>query len=320
MGGVFVSGGMMDWIGVGLCMAAGFFWAGCGVAAQHFFQHSAVSAMELTAFRMLCAAGLFALMGRHGGGWHRCGEALRRWPRLWLSVAFYGLAGLMAMHFTYFEAIAEGNAAAATVIQYTCPAMVIGWLAFRRRQWPRRGDAAAVVLALAGTVLLVTGGRLDVLAVPAACAVWALLSAVFFAVSAAFPKPLLKVLPECCLLALGMAIGAAAAWALDAPEDLKAFFAPEVLFDTAAIILGGTVLSFFCYNAGLARLSPEQASLTATIEPVVSVVMCHFLFGTEFSLPALAGIGLVLGGIVMPALWREETAGAAKEEAGRSDL
>lgn len=69
---------------------------------------------------------------------------------------FYGL-GLMLMQHTYFAGIGAGNAAVATVIQYICPALVICWVALRRKKVPGMGDMFAVVLAVGGVFLLATG-------------------------------------------------------------------------------------------------------------------------------------------------------------------
>ena len=159
----------MHLIAILLVMTAGIMWAGCGLAAQDFFQKSTHDSMDLTVFRMFCASGIMLLVtiakGQLKDSWRKLGQH----PSLWWGLIFYGVVGLMLMHYTYFASIAAGNAAAATVIQYTCPAMVILWVSFQKRRLPLAGELAAVVLAIIGVLLLVTGGDVSRLSVPADC-------------------------------------------------------------------------------------------------------------------------------------------------------
>lgn len=73
------------------------------------------------------------------------------------------------MHYTYFEAIAYGNAATATVVLYSCPAMVICYNAIRHRKLPSKEEVITVFLAVGGTYLLVTGGDAAKLSVSFLC-------------------------------------------------------------------------------------------------------------------------------------------------------
>lgn len=292
-------------------MTAGVMWAASGVAAQHFFAHSALNAMDLTTFRMFCTSAIMVGVTVFKGKWKKNWAVMKAHPSYWLQFLFYGLVGLMAMYFAYFEAIDLGNAAVVTVLQYTCPAMVICWLAFRNRAWPDRGSAIAVVLAVAvlavaGTFFLVTGGRLDALSVSKECLYWAMASAVFYAIAAVFPKHLLGKVDNSFLLAWGMLFGAIASWLLTENLNFLDFFHADLLLDLFAIIVCGTAVAFICYNAGLAYLSADQASITTTVEPVASVIMSYFLFGTTFGLVEGMGIVMIVAAIAMPALLRKK--------------
>ena len=292
----------MKLVAILLVLVAGITWAGCGLAAQDFFRKSSLDAMDLTVFRMFCASGM--MLGVTIAK-RKLGEGLRalvRRPMLWLELAFYGIVGLMLMHYTYFASIASGNAAAATVIQYTCPALVIIGVSVFERRFPSRGELSAVVLAVFGVFLLVTGGDLSRLSVPAECVYLGLASAVFFAVCCTYPKHLLAELDNSLLLAIGMFIGAIAAFAADPLGDFSGFFEEKVLFDVVWIVICGTVIAFTCYNAGLRYLSESQASVTATVEPAVSVIASYFLFDTHFGGWQGLGILMVILAIVAPVL------------------
>lgn len=288
-------------------MTAGVMWAASGVAAQHFFAHSELDAMDLTTFRMFCTSAIMVGVTVCKGKWRKNWAVMKEHPLYWWRFLFYGLVGLMAMHFAYFEAIDLGNAAVVTVLQYTCPAMVICWLAFRNRKWPDRGSAIAVVLAVAGTgtFFLVTGGRLDALSVSKECLYWSIASAIFYAIAAVFPKHLLGKVDNSFLLAWGMLFGAIASWFMTDHLNFLDFFHADLLLDLFAIIVCGTAVAFICYNAGLAYLSADQASITTTVEPVASVIMSYFLFGTTFGFIQGMGIAMIVAAIAMPALMRK---------------
>ncbi|MBR1552782.1 MAG: EamA family transporter [Schwartzia sp.] len=277
-------------------------WAGSGTAAQHFFAHSEQSALALSNIRMSLAGLLLLAVAWQSGGLARGVKVLREKPRLLLDLVLYAAIGIFLVQFSYFQGISLGNAAAATVIEYTCPAMVICWEAIRAWKWPKPGEAAAVVMASLGIFLLVTGGDTEKLLVPLACVLWCLLSSACFAFAAIYPRHLLLEFDPYFLLAAGLLIGGAGSSFFVETLDWRPFFAPEVVFDICFIVVGGTALAFVLFNAGLLYLSPEQATVTATIEPAASVFLASVIFGTRFGAAELFGVGLVLVAILMPIL------------------
>ena len=282
---------------------AGIFWASSGVAVQDFFMHSEKSAMELTNIRM-CLAGaiLISISTRRKNFWLSLG-LLNRKPRLWLEVVIYGIIGVMFMQYTYFQAISIGGAAATTVICYACPAMVVIWESFYHKRLPKRGEVIAVILAMTGVFLLVTGGNLTKLLVPIGCVLWSLGSGAAFAFSAIFPKHLFaKKIDPYFLTGAGMFIGGLSTFFLTENWNWLPFFGSEVIFDVAWIIIFGTVGAFLSFNAGLKFLTAEEASITATTEPAASVIISWAIFGTKFGLIESLGIILVLLAIIMPSI------------------
>ena len=292
----------MRFFAICMVMMAGTMWAGTGLAAQDFLKKSALDSMDLTVFRMFSAGFIMLCVSLLKGTWKPGWQAVRERPSLWDGLFFYGVVGLMFMHYTYFASIAVGNAAAATVIQYTCPAIVIVWVALRNRKMPERGEMMAVILAMAGVFLLVTGGDVRKISVPFECVYLALMSALFFAVCAVYPKHLMGILDNSFILTVGMFTGALSAWAIDPVIDFSGFFQGNVIFDSFWIVICGTVLAFTCYNAGLHYLSASQASVTATVEPAVSVVASLFLFDVCFDWMQAVGILLVIFAVAMPGL------------------
>ena len=282
---------------------AGIFWASSGVAVQDFFAHSEKTPMELTNIRMCMGGAILIMFAARRKNFRQTLGILNRHPRLWLDVVIYGVIGVMFMQYTYFQGIAAGGAAAATVICYACPAMVVIWDSFYDRRLPKRGEVVAVVLAMSGVFLLVTGGNPAKLLVPLGCVLWSLASGAAFAFSAIYPKHLFaRKIDTYFLTGVGMLIGGLTTFALTDDWNWQTFFASDVLFDVSWIIIFGTVGAFQSFNAGLKYLTPEEASITATTEPAASVIISWLIFGTAFGAVESFGIILVLLAITAPAI------------------
>ena len=289
-----------------LVLLAGTMWAASGTAAQHFYAQSEHIPIELTQVRLFLSSGIFFLLAWWSGGLRRGVRSLRRNPRLLLQMAIHGIIGIMIVQFSYFMGIAEGDAAATTVIGYTSPAMMILYLALRYRRMPSAGEAGTVVVAVAGVFLLVTGGDLGRLSVPMSCIVWSLISGATFVFAMIYPIHLLRLFDRFFLLAVCMLIGGIALLPLtQVIVDVGTFFTAKTWLDLFVIIGLGTIVAFFAFNLGLCRLSPEETAITATIEPVASVLFAWLIFDTHFVVMQVVGIVLVIAAILTPNLLRK---------------
>ena len=289
-----------------LVLLAGTMWAASGTAAQHFYTQSEHIPLELTQVRLFLSSGLFFLLAWWSGGLRRGVRSLRKNPRLLLQLAIHGIVGIMIVQFTYFMGIAEGDAAATTVIGYTSPAMMILYFSVRYRRLPSAVEAGTVIVAVAGVFLLVTGGDIGRLSVPMACIVWSLLSGVTFTFAMIYPLHLLRLFDRFFLLAVCMLIGAVSLLPMtQVITEVGSFFTAGTWFDLFVIIGLGTVVAFFAFNLGLRWLSPEETAITATIEPVASVIFAWMIFDTHFVVMQIVGIVLVLAAILAPNVLRK---------------
>ena len=289
-----------------LVLLAGTMWAASGTAAQHFYTQSEHIPLELTQVRLFLSSGLFFLLAWWSGGLRRGVRSLRKNPRLLLQLAIHGIVGIMIVQFTYFMGIAEGDAAATTVIGYTSPAMMILYFSVRYRRLPSAVEAGTVIVAVAGVFLLVTGGDIGRLSVPMACIVWSLLSGVTFTFAMIYPLHLLRLFDRFFLLAVCMLIGAVSLLPMtQVIAEVGSFFTAGTWLDLFVIIGLGTVVAFFAFNLGLRWLSPEETAITATIEPVASVIFAWMIFDTHFVVMQIVGIVLVLAAILAPNVLRK---------------
>jgi len=289
-----------------LVLLAGTMWAASGTAAQHFYTQSVHIPIELTQVRLFLSSALFFLLAWWSGGLRRGVRSLRRNPRLLVQLSIHGILGIMIVQFSYFMGIAEGDAAATTVIGYTSPAMMILYLAVRWRRLPSAAETGTVVVAVAGVFLLVTGGDVGRLSVPMACIVWSLISGATFTFAMIYPVHLLRLFDRFFLLAVCMLIGGIALLPMtQVIVDVGSFFTAETWLDLLVIIGLGTIVAFFAFNAGLRWLSPEETAITATIEPVASVLFAWLIFDTHFAALQIVGVVLVIAAILTPNLLRK---------------
>ena len=289
-----------------LVLLAGTMWAASGTAAQHFYTQSDHVPIELTQVRLFLSSGLFFLLAWWSGGLRRGVRSLRKNPRLIVQLGIHGIVGIMIVQFTYFMGIAEGDAAATTVIGYTSPAMMILYFAVRYRRLPSAVEAGTVIAAVAGVFLLVTGGDIGRLSVPMSCIVWSLLSGVTFTFAMIYPVHLLRLFDRFFLLAVCMLIGGISLLPLThAIVDVRMFFTAGTWLDLFIIIGLGTVVAFFAFNLGLRRLTSEETAITATIEPVASIIFAWLIFDTQFVAVQIFGIALVIAAILTPNLLRK---------------
>ena len=289
-----------------LVLLAGTMWAASGTAAQHFYTQSTHIPIELTQVRLFLSSALFFLLAYWSGGLRRGIRSLRRDPRLLIQLAIHGILGIMIVQFSYFMGIAEGDAAATTVIGYTSPAMMILYLAVRYRRLPSAAETGTVVAAVAGVFLLVTGGDIRRLSVPMSCVIWSLISGATFVFAMIYPVRLLRLFDRFFLLAVCMLIGGISLLPVtQVIFDVGSFFTAETWLDLLIIIGLGTIVAFFAFNVGLRWLSPEETAITATIEPVASVIFAWLIFDTHFVTMQVVGIVLVIAAILTPNVLRK---------------
>jgi DME family drug/metabolite transporter len=268
--------------------AAAALWAVAAVVARRLFDDG-VSPVELTESRAVLATMGFALLP---ACWHRPASA-RRGVVVALGVA------LALVNVTYYVAVSRIPVAAAVVIQYTAPALIVGWIALQARRAPSRELAAALAAALVGVALVVdlpggVTGRMDEVGVAAAIA-----SAVFFATYTVLAEKTGAVYGSSGAMFRGFLV-AAAIWTIyQLPRGVPGELltrpnVPEVLY----VGLAGTLLPFLLFAWGLRRVSADRASIAATLEPVIAALVAWVWLGQGLEPVQVAGGILVIGAVV----------------------
>jgi drug/metabolite transporter (DMT)-like permease len=216
---------------------------------------------------------------------------------MWLVA--YAIFGLMANLLTFYISVQEGNASAATILQYLSPLfIVLGSLVFKHQR-PMRSDVIAFVVAMLGVFLAITHGNIHSLAISDTALFWGILSGITAAFYVVLPKPVTKNHPPMVVLGWALIIGSILfninhpVW-VSTPEITS-----KLVFSMATVILVGTVLPFWALLHSLNFAPSAVVSILDAVQPVVTFVLSLVFLGHAFSMMELLGAILVILAILI---------------------
>ncbi|KVW34614.1 DMT family transporter [Burkholderia ubonensis] len=206
----------------------------------------------------------------------------------------------------------------AGVMLGTLPAMstLIAAVLLRERQTPR--DWAAAALATAG-VLLVTftpghaAPSMRALAGDALVLAAVACEAVFILLNRRLAVPLAPLTLSTAMSGLGFALALVpAAFEWHAATAGWTSGAIAAVISVVYYALVPTVLGYLCWYAGSARTSGTEAALFTAFAPVSAVLFAVTLFGETLNAARLAGIALVVAGVLVGAMRRRAATSRAR--------
>lgn len=284
------------------------FWGTTATLARSVFRDSGVPPLAVVELRLVIAASLLLawLASRH-----RAALRVSRADFGYLLVL--GLFGVAAVQGTYYYSIARLGVGPAILLQYVAPSLIVLWDLARGRR-PAHALLVAVLLALAGTALIVQG--MDRVRIGATPLDWAVgfSSAIIFAFYVVYSKRgLARYAPETVLF-YTFAL-AAVFWACVTPPltILRAGYPAGLWFKFLLLGVFSTLVPFRCFYAGLRRLPPTEAGVLSTSEPVVAIVASAAFLGEMLRPLQLVGAALVIGAAVLASRRHPEAAEASVE-------
>lgn len=280
--------------GRALVFAATLFWGTSATLARFAFRDHAVPPFTAVAMRLIIAVTLL-------GVWlaWRKPAALRVRREDWGYFLILGLFGVAAVQGTYYYAIATLGVGLAILIQYLAPALIIG-AELLRGAAVRWQVLVAVLAAIAGTVLLVSGVPRGAGVIPLRHWVVGFSAALTFAFYVVYSKRgLARYAPETVLF-YTFAIAAVFWMCVTPPARILAAGYDATVW---AMFLGlgvfSTLVPFVCFYAGLRRLPAAQAGIVATMEPVIAVLSAALVLHEGLRPLQWLGAALVLLGAIV---------------------
>lgn len=280
--------------GILLVMTASTLWGTSGVASQLLANLAHTTPLSIGCWRLLVASPILLV-----AGWALLGPKM--WPasrRDYGSMALVGVC-LAVDQALYFMAIAYVGITVATLVVICCaPLLVTLFTALRERRAPTRFMVSIIVVALAGTVLLVTGrSHTGGASSP--------LLGIFCAVGSGFGYAGVLLLSRFLsaryhalqITALGFTTGAIC---LLVVSQVIGFVGTYPVTGWLIILYLGavpTALAYGLFVFGMRSTPAPLASILVLLEPLTAAVLSWGLFGERLSPAGIMGAILVLGAI-----------------------
>ncbi len=283
--------------GRALVFAATVFWGTSATLARHVFRDRAVPPFTAVELRLVIAVSLL-------GVWlaWRKPAALRVRREDWGYFLILGLFGVAAVQGSYYYAIATLGVGLAILLQYVAPALIIGAELLRGKA-VRPRVLLAVLAAIAGTALLVTGVDRAARVIPLRDWLVGFGAALAFAFYIVYSKRgLARYAPETMLFYTFLI--AAVFWGCVTPPSriIAAGYDAGIWAMFLALGVFSTLVPFVCFYAGLRRLPAAQAGIVATMEPVVAVLSAALFLGEGLRSIQWLGAALVLGAALLASI------------------
>ncbi|MCL1632325.1 EamA family transporter [Sporolactobacillus sp. CPB3-1] len=282
-------------------------WGISGNAAQYLFDIHKISAGWLTSVRMLTSGVLLLCI-------MQCGKDRRLIWDIWKSrqsaqsLLIFGLIGMIGAQYTYFEAVAAGNAATATLLQYLSPVLIMLYLTVRLRKKPSTVEISAIFTALLGVFFIATKGQIHHLSIAPSAFFWGLMAALGGAIYATQPGELLRKFGPGIVVGWGMVIGGAAMSCFYPPWRFHGQLTMQSVIGIVFVIVFGTLIAFYLYLSSLKYLQPIETSLLGCAEPLSAAVVSVVWMGVPFTLFDWIGAVCIVGTVMMLTLLKKNPA------------
>lgn len=269
-------------------------WGSLGLFFRILHDNYGLSALTLAFLRAAIAGGILLLVVAFAR------PQTLKIPRQ--SIAFfvlYGFCGVAAFYFFYTQAVIQTSVTTAVVLLYTAPAFVtlIAWRAWNEAMTARK--LFAIALAFVGCALIARAYDATQLRLNAIGLALGLGAGFTYALYTVFSKFALSQHSSLTALTYALLFGAlflAPLQTLDGFEALARQLAVwPFLF---ALALGPTLGALALYNAGLRIVPASNASLVATLEPVVASALAFVVLGERLEPLQILGGAVVIGAAV----------------------
>lgn len=289
--------------GYALVLLAAALWATLGVIFKHLLNAYALPRMTISFLRAAL-----------GGGLVLAGLALRQRSALrltWRAAPFFlgfGLIGVAAFFAVYVMAVDLAGVTVAVILLYTAPAWVAVFSALFLGERLGAVKIICVGLSIAGCALIARVYGLDLRGASQNLGglLAGIASGLTYALYSVFIKAGVRRHSMWTVLGYGYSIGALFLLPFQSARDLSALNQPGVWLWLALLIAGPTLSSGALFAAGLRYVPASNASIVATIEPLIAAILAYAFLGERLEWPQLLGGGLILAAVILLARGQAE--------------
>ena len=267
--------------GIFYAVGAATLWGVSGTFGQYIFQEKQVNVEWMITVRMLCSGIVLLLLGLA----RNRKEVLSVWSNKKdaRQLFIFSITGMLAVQYTYFAAIKHSNAATATILQYAGPVLIAVYLALKQKRLPKLPEIIAILLAVAGTLLLVTHADFTQLNITPTALLFGIASAVALAIYTLQPVSLLNKYNSTVVIGWGMLLGGLVFSFIKAPWEIEGIWDRSTLISVLFIILFGTLTAFYTYLTAVKLIGGQKTSLLASAEPLSATIIAVLWLQTPFN-------------------------------------
>lgn len=284
--------------GLILIVTAATLWGISGTVAKYLFNGEAVNPLALVQIRLFLSA---VLLGLYLLATDPASLRIKKGDIKYFAVL--GVCGMAMVQFTYLYTVSQTNVAVAVFLQYLSPVLVAAYAVGFRREKLDLNRTMALVLALGGSIMILTGSGLGTLAVSRAGLISGLASAFFSAFYTLYAQGGAKRFGPWTTLTYSLGFGAIF-WLAVAPPALTEFgeYSTSDLLFFLYIAVFATIVPFGLYFKGLTYMHATKAIITSTLEPVMAAVTAFLILGETMAPWQMLGGGLIIGAVVLLAM------------------
>ncbi|WP_432351978.1 DMT family transporter [Sporosarcina sp. A2] len=229
-------------------------------------------------------------------------EQLRTRLKDHLFFASAGIFSLALFNYFYFEVFSRSNLSLAVTLLYTGPLFVtiLSRIFFKEPLTIRKGWALA--FAITGCAFVVGLLPLGQQSIPGMTLLMGVLSGFCYALYSIFTKPVTKRYSPLTITTYTFFYTSVfMLLTSDVLTKVDKFQNINVLVSALLLALVSTVAAYVLYTSGLKYLEAGKASILATIEPIIAVMMGVLFLGDQLCGWQVLGVGLVLYSAVLVA-------------------
>ncbi len=218
-----------------------------------------------------------------------------------------GICSYTFFNWCYMKAIGETSLGVAAVLLYTAPAIVMICSLFLFGEKLTKLKCIVLAMTFLGCVFVTgvlgeSGGSYTAKGI-----LFGLFSGIGYALYSIFSTFAIKKGYDSLTITLYTFVFAAAfTFFLVNPADLVQKVMQQGFFDIVLFSVITALIPYICYTKGLSDMPASQASVLATVEPVVAALIGILIFKESASFQKIFGIILVLGGVFVRVIGEKE--------------
>ena len=279
-------------IGTGMTLLGGAMWGMNSTVAKLLMRDYQLDPVWLSCVRALFASLIFLVGSAITTPQKLAGAVkdVKSYPKYLVTT----LICVLLVQVSYLMTIDWTNSGTATVLQTLNLVFVLSWVCLRVKRLPLKRELVGVLLALAGTFLIATGGNLSTLALPPQGLAWGLANAIATSALSIMPTAMIAKWGNFVTNGIMFLISGLVLCPFVQPwAHLPKFDVASVSMLLFTVVLG-TFGAYALFMAGVMRIGSIRATMLGTIEPVMATLTAVLFTGVVFGPADLVGFILII--------------------------